>query len=220
MAYEQFKRILYRNTDRHNVPAWRRILAGSLAGCTAVTATYPFDLLRARVAFIVSEGTNKSGVYPEAIQRLLMEGRSAYKSGILGFYQGYVPTIFGIIPYAGTSFFTFESLKGWYMERHGTTDIPPLNRLAFGMAAGACAQTITYPLDIVRRRSQLWRVSTHLPPTETLNPKDTWLVMRSIAASGGLRDLFVGLSINYFKVVPSMGISFFIYDTLKKHFYV
>lgn len=33
--------------------------------------------------------------------------------GIKGFYRGYVPTILGIIPYAGTSFFTYGTLKSF-----------------------------------------------------------------------------------------------------------
>lgn len=31
--------------------------------------------------------------------------------GPRGLYRGYVPTILGVIPYAGTGFFTYETLK-------------------------------------------------------------------------------------------------------------
>lgn len=34
--------------------------------------------------------------------------------GMLGLYRGLLPTCFGSIPYAGTSFFTYESLKITY----------------------------------------------------------------------------------------------------------
>ena len=38
--------------------------------------------------------------------------------GLKSLYRGYSPTILGVIPYAGTSFFTFETLKkahyGWW----------------------------------------------------------------------------------------------------------
>lgn len=38
--------------------------------------------------------------------------KKTYQSeGLKGFYRGYVPTILGIIPYAGTSFFTYCTLK-------------------------------------------------------------------------------------------------------------
>lgn len=36
------------------------------------------------------------------------------KEGPRTLYRGYVPTILGVIPYAGTSFFTYETLKKEY----------------------------------------------------------------------------------------------------------
>lgn len=33
--------------------------------------------------------------------------------GVKGFYRGYIPTILGIIPYAGTSFFIYGTLKSF-----------------------------------------------------------------------------------------------------------
>lgn len=137
--------------------------------------------------------------------------------GLAGLYQGYIPTMIGVVPYAGTSFFTFESLKNWYSRRTQCEEIPQLTRLGFGMLAGVCAQTITYPLDVVRRRSQLWRAALHLPPSDTNWPSDTLRLMRDMVRKDGIRELFVGLSINYLKVAPSMGIAFVIYDNLKDH---
>lgn len=33
------------------------------------------------------------------------------REGLGAVYKGYLPTILGVIPYAGTSFFTYETLK-------------------------------------------------------------------------------------------------------------
>jgi len=216
MAYEQFKLLFgIQSGNKNHAPVWKRIMVGSLAGCTAVTCTYPLDILRARIAFMVtSNGLLGHGLYRQAIRQLWREG------GITGFYQGYFPTMLGIIPYAGTSFFTFESLKSWYCRAYGTEEIPPGIRLTFGMCAGVCAQTITYPLDLIRRRSQLWRAASHLPPSDSWRPADVVRIARDLVRVGGMRELFVGLSINYFKVAPSMGISFFIYDYLKQSMHI
>lgn len=188
-----------------------------MVGCAAVTATYPFDLLRARIAFLTSQELlpRSSGMYRRELKRLWSEGRQMSGFGLSGLYQGYLPTMIGVIPYAGTSFFTFETLKIWYTRRTNNEDIPQLTRLVFGMAAGVCAQTITYPLDVVRRRSQLWRAALHLPPSDTNWPSDTLRLMRDMVRKDGIRELFVGLSINYLKVAPSMGIAFVVYDYMK-----
>jgi len=34
--------------------------------------------------------------------------------GIRSLYRGFTPTVVGVIPYAGTSFFTYETLKKLY----------------------------------------------------------------------------------------------------------
>ena len=67
-------------------------------------------------------------------------------------------TLLGIMPYAGLSFATFETLKVYvrnvrHLAADGQLDTP--TRLACGGIAGLVAQSATYPLDIVRRRLQV-----------------------------------------------------------------
>lgn len=92
--------------------------------------------------------------------------------GIKGFYRGYVPTILGIIPYGGTSFFTYGTLKAFVKgnvyiklnnkiiflnfsfctEKHGYENM--VVNLACGAVAGMAGQSTSYPLDIIRRKMQ------------------------------------------------------------------
>lgn len=39
------------------------------------------------------------------------------ENGLISLYRGYVPTVLGVIPYAGTSFFTYETLKHKYFGK-------------------------------------------------------------------------------------------------------
>lgn len=105
-------------------------------------------------------------------------------------FRGYWATVLGVIPYAGTSFFTYETLKREYhgklpdnafmskfpykicvilitTEIIGNTHPNALVSLAFGAAAGAAGQTASYPLDIVRRRMQTTRVIPNSPEPHT-----------------------------------------------------
>ena len=84
-------------------------------------------------------------------------------------YRGFAPTIIGVVPYAGVSFLTYETLKAaWLKNKDSKTAIDrneldqksklsPLWRLLFGAVAGLLGQTASYPLDIVRRRMQTAR---------------------------------------------------------------
>ena len=74
--------------------------------------------------------------------------------GVTAFYRGITPTLLGILPYAGISFATFETLKFAVLDAAHGEDPHALTRLACGGAAGLAGQVLTYPLDIVRRRMQ------------------------------------------------------------------
>ena len=75
----------------------RHYLAGSLAGVTGQTLTYPLDRARAVMAVTqIGEYKNLMDVFK----------RTVANEGWLALYRGFVPTILGVIPYAGTSFFT------------------------------------------------------------------------------------------------------------------
>lgn len=64
--------------------------------------TYPLDLARARMAVTHKE---EYGTLRHVFVRI-------YKyEGIAAFYRGFPATILGVIPYAGCSFFTYDTLK-------------------------------------------------------------------------------------------------------------
>ena len=125
-----------------------RFLAGSLAGSTGQLITYPLDRARAVMAV-----TNSSG---SQYKNLVFVFVSIYKEeGFLSLYRGLTPTLLGVIPYAGTSFFTYETLKGWTVARRGGDHSEPLlpspvERMSCGAVAGLLGQAASYPLDIVR----------------------------------------------------------------------
>jgi solute carrier family 25 protein 16 len=221
-AFEQFKRHILRPEDLAADWPWRKLIAGSLAGTVSVTLTYPFDIIRARVAYDLAKHTadnqgmlNKrlfrSGLIVNAIRQLSRENSFFWPAG---FYQGFTPTILGIIPYAGVSFFTFETAKNRLQQRFDGKPPSPLI-FASGLVAGALGQTVAYPLDVLRRRLQIYRVSQHLPHSEY--SKGLLAAAKAVFKEQGFwRGFYAGLSINYLKVAPASGISFLVYETLKR----
>ena len=51
-----------------------------------------------------------SGIYSCAVHIFTKEG------GLRALYRGFTPTIFGMVPYAGLSFYCFESFKYFCMR--------------------------------------------------------------------------------------------------------
>ena len=79
-----------------------RSSTASEPGATATTLTYPLDLLRAR--FAAGAETHKKAAIEDLVDIIK-------KRGVRGLASGLTPTLLGIMPYAGISFATFETLK-------------------------------------------------------------------------------------------------------------
>ncbi|KAF9788846.1 hypothetical protein SFRURICE_018422, partial [Spodoptera frugiperda] len=92
-----------------------KFVAGAGAGVTAVTLTYPLDTIRARLAFQITGEHKYNGIAHAATTMFRTEG------GIRALYRGFVPTMMGMVPYAGFSFYCFESLKFFCMKYLPTT---------------------------------------------------------------------------------------------------
>ncbi|XP_023259928.1 mitochondrial coenzyme A transporter SLC25A42-like [Seriola lalandi dorsalis] len=198
-SHEQYKKLLgnYFGYQGKALPPFPRFLAGSLAGTTAAMLTYPLDMVRARMAVTARE------MYSNIMHVFV---RISQEEGVKTLYRGFTPTILGVIPYAGITFFTYETLKKLHTEKTKRSQPYPHERLAFGACAGLIGQSASYPLDVVRRRMQTAGV--------TGSSYGTILgTMREIVTQEGVvRGLYKGLSMNWLKGPVAVGISFTTFD--------
>ncbi|KAI7899065.1 mitochondrial carrier domain-containing protein [Cokeromyces recurvatus] len=178
VAYEQLRAILIPPNKNSSA---RQFIAGSLAGITSVIFTYPLDLIRVRMAY-----DNK----PKAIdicKIIYNEPAAAKHIQILNFYRGFLPTVAGMTPYAGVSFWFYHIMTQFCRYHPYATsytlvpnvnmdDQKPLPRLKTwaellcGGLAGLVAQTSSYPLEVIRRRMQ---ISGLLKPDRFISFKET-----------------------------------------------
>ncbi|KAG9486476.1 mitochondrial coenzyme A transporter SLC25A42 [Eleutherodactylus coqui] len=198
-AHEQYKKLLggYYGFQGAALTPIPRLLAGSLAGTTATMFTYPLDLVRARMAVTPKE------MYSNIIHVFM---RMSKEEGLKSLYRGFNPTILGVIPYAGISFFTYETLKKLHSEHSGRTQPYPLERLLFGACAGLLGQSASYPLDVVRRRMQTAGITGHTYSSILGTMREV------VAEEGVIRGLYKGLSMNWVKGPVAVGISFTTFD--------
>ncbi|XP_043276337.1 graves disease carrier protein-like isoform X2 [Venturia canescens] len=196
-----------------------KFVAGSGAGVTAVLLTYPLDTIRARLAFQVTGEHVYTGIAHTAITIFKDEG------GLRALYRGFLPSIIGMIPYAGFSFYSFEKLKYFSMRyapnllcsecprNTGGLVLTLPAKLLCGGIAGAVAQSFSYPLDVTRRRMQLAMMdpATHKYGSGMLS------TMKLIYVENGIiKGLYRGMSINYLRAIPMVAVSFTTYEIMKQ----
>lgn len=135
--------------------------------------------------------------------------RISREEGLKTLYHGFTPTVLGVIPYAGLSFFTYETLKSLHREYSSHRQPYPFERMIFGACAGLIGQSASYPLDVVRRRMQTAGVTGH-PRTSIA------CTLRTIVREeGAVRGLYKGLSMNWLKGPIAVGISFTTFDLMQ-----
>ena len=90
--------------DKADIGTSGRLFAGGLAGAVAQAAIYPMDLVKTRIQTCSFEGGRIPSLRALSRDIWVQEGPRA-------FYRGIVPSLLGIVPYAGIDLAAYESLK-------------------------------------------------------------------------------------------------------------
>jgi solute carrier family 25 phosphate transporter 23/24/25/41 len=215
-SYEEYKKLLNIPDDPRNKSTLKRLIAGAMAGITSIAATYPLDLVRTRLS-AQGEGADRKYKNMRHCFQTILKEEGGFWSGCL--YRGITPTILGIAPYVGINFAVFEALKGWVMtdilhhtdelEAGGLMQLPVRWKLLCGAVSGATAQSVSYPLDVIRRRMQMKGQQAKFAYSSTSDAVIT------IVKSEGITGLYKGITPNLIKVAPSMAIAFVTYEFVK-----
>ncbi|TKY86060.1 hypothetical protein EX895_004885 [Sporisorium graminicola] len=237
-TYEMCKAWL-RDEATGEIDVVRKLTAGAVAGIASVVSTYPLDLVRSRISIASANMYNEAksevvsatstgaakAVSQEALRSEIAARQKAVpgiwqmttkvyreEGGIRGLYRGCVPTSVGVAPYVALNFYFYEAARK-RISRDGT-EPSPLMKLACGALAGSISQTLTYPLDVLRRRMQ---VAGMKDSQEKLGYKDRNAInaIQNIIKAEGVTGLYRGLLPNLLKVAPSIGTSFLTYEAVK-----
>ncbi|KAI2811295.1 hypothetical protein BLOT_002469 [Blomia tropicalis] len=231
MSFEIYKKLLNQITfvanNEGKVNHKLKFVAGSMAGVTSVLMTYPLDLVRARLASVV---TPNASVVTLASDTMAIKAPSTIQGTIMHADSlvctvGITPTILAMIPYGGCNFYMFERLKHWCVQYAPTTtcyrtaddpdkwilNIP--SKLLCGGLSGAIGQTVIYPLDVARRRMQLSMTSKE---TAIYSKSFLEALVITYRSHGIVAGLYRGMSVNYIRAVPMVSVSFCTYEIMKQ----
>ena len=125
-------------------------------------------------------------------------------------YRGLTPSLIGVVPYAATNYFAYDTLKKAYKKAFKTDDIGNIATLLIGSAAGAISSSGMFPLEVVCKQMQVGAVGGRQVYKNMLH------ALMSILEKEGIWGLHKGLGPSCMKLVTAAGISFMCYEACKK----
>jgi solute carrier family 25 (mitochondrial phosphate transporter), member 23/24/25/41 len=129
------------------------------------------------------------------------------EGGIVALYRGIIPTVMGVAPYVGLNFAVYEHARK-VVTPAGQKDPTAVGKLVAGGISGAVAQTMTYPMDVLRRRFQVTFPFSNFAKTFQVKEMSDGLggydnvrgAVRKMWAEEGVRGFYKGLYPNLLKV--------------------
>lgn len=147
-SMEMYKNIFLRTIDENNKDPksikkekfQALLISGTLTGLNAITLTYPFDVVRTRMAANTSN-TIKDTKFINSFIELYKLG------GIKAMYKGYYITFLGSVPYVAIKQTTYEGLKQLFMPDR----LQSITNFCYGSIAGLLGTTLLYPTYMLKR---------------------------------------------------------------------
>ncbi|XP_023893207.2 adenine nucleotide transporter BT1, chloroplastic/mitochondrial-like [Quercus suber] len=186
--------------EQRKLPIPASLVAGACAGVSSTICTYPLELLKTRL-------TIERGVYNGLFDAFLKIVR---EEGPAELYRGLTPSLIGVIPYAATNYYAYDTLRKAYRKIFKQEKIGNIETLLIGSAAGAISSSATFPLEVARKHMQVGALSGRQVYKNVLH------ALASILEQEGIQGLYRGLGPSCMKLVPAAGISFMCYEACKR----
>ncbi|KHN79836.1 Mitochondrial thiamine pyrophosphate carrier [Toxocara canis] len=176
-------------------------LCGAVAGCCAMTAAMPLDVIRTR---LVAQGEPK--VYRGTLHASFCIWRY---EGFRGYFRGLTPSLAQIAPYTGIQF----ALYNWFVEiwKRFINRYESTGALMCGALAGTASKTLLYPLDMVRHRLQMrgFKRRGFGKTTQCRTMIGTFI---HVTRNESILGLFKGLWPSMLKAAANSGFAFLFYE--------
>ncbi|XP_068632096.1 mitochondrial uncoupling protein 4 [Battus philenor] len=129
-----------------------RYIVAVLAAWTAESVTYPFDLTKTRLQIQSEVATAKHGYKLENLGMMRTAVSIAKQEGVLKLWSGLLPMFQRHAIYSGCRLVFYEQIRNTFKDENGAVTLAVAS--LGGMSAGAMAQLIASPADLVKVQMQ------------------------------------------------------------------
>lgn len=169
-----------------------------IAGVSCLV-TFPLDTIKTRLSI------------SEQPMRISATYVAATRSGVSQIYKGASPALMSTVPFVGISMTTFMQGKHIFREKvlHEPqgTPLPPSAIVLISSMANVMAQLLTYPLYCIKTNMQI---------ADAADRESILQCAQRLVRARGVRSLYAGVGVATLKAMPSLCISFLIYEEAKE----
>ncbi|XP_055402247.1 mitochondrial adenyl nucleotide antiporter SLC25A23 isoform X1 [Bubalus kerabau] len=175
---------------------WKQLVAGAVAGAVSRTGTAPLDRLKVFMQVHASK-TNQLNILG-GLRSMIQEG------GVRSLWRGNGINVLKIAPESAIKFMAYEQIKRAIRGQQETLHVQ--ERFVAGSLAGATAQTIIYPMEVLKTRLTLRRTGQYKGLLDC-----AWQILER----EGPHAFYRGYLPNVLGIIPYAGIDLAVYETLK-----
>ncbi|KAL4648568.1 calcium-binding mitochondrial carrier protein SCaMC-3-like isoform X2 [Arapaima gigas] len=184
--------------ERKSGFVWRQLMAGAMAGSVSRTGTAPLDRLK---VFLQVHGSNSSRVSVlKGLRAMVREG------GLTALWRGNGINVLKIAPETAIKFLAYEQIKWLIRGKKDGGTLRVQERFIAGSLAGATAQTVIYPMEVLKTRLTLRKTGQYSGMADCA---------KQILHKEGPRAFYKGYLPNMLGILPYAGIDLAVYETLK-----
>lgn len=197
-AYDAAKGVIC--VDQRHPRIHERLIAGACAGAASCVAIYPLEVAKTRLAIA------SPGLY-EGVLHCMRETVRA--EGVFALYKGLGASLVGIMPFSAVDLALYNTFKA-ELRRSRRSEPSTLTMLGCGALSSSLAQLATYPLALAKTRLQASGMPGYSPGYDGL----VGCLMQTVRDEG-VRGLYRGIVPNLLKAVPSISISYVVFENVK-----
>lgn len=137
-----------------NTEFWKffgtQLASGGLAGAASLTIVYPLDYARTRLASDVGTGKRQFNGLMDCLMKTAKSDQ-----GFFSLYNGFGPSVAGIIAYRGSQFGLNDTLLAFNPYAKDVSVIGIVSKFVVAQISVTVSGLCAYPFDTVRRRLQM-----------------------------------------------------------------
>ncbi|XP_010776298.1 calcium-binding mitochondrial carrier protein SCaMC-1-like [Notothenia coriiceps] len=175
---------------------WKQLSAGAMAGAVSRTGTAPLDRMKVFMQ-VHSTKSNKISLVG-GFKQMLKEG------GVASLWRGNGINVLKIAPETAIKFMAYEKFKKMLSSEPGK--VKTHERFMAGSLAGATAQTVIYPMEVMKTRLTLRKTGQYTGMSDCA---------KKILRKEGVKAFYKGYVPNLIGIIPYAGIDLAVYESLK-----